>query len=489
MLLVAKPIADTILDTADCLLPWVVPSFLAMVFALGGPTVDVTATDEWLQLVALPILLLAGTALLLDPPRARLTRAAMLAALAIACVPLLQLLPLPSALWGMPDARAAIAVDLASAGVDTPARWSLHPEATLRSSLALLPALACFFGVVALGPGRLKRVPQVLVALVLANLAFGFVQVGLPSDSPLRLYPGLGSGFGGVLVNDNHQGTALVIGMVLAIGLWAHAKHRAVQGQPHKLRHGLWLLAAFSCVAALPLSGSRAAMVIALVAAALTVAATGLLPLLRIRDSRRAAAGAVLAVALVALGSFSAWRWMQVDAVDELRQTIARETISVGQRHAPLGSGIGSFVDVFAQEASWNPAFQGGEYVNHAHNEYAQWWMTGGVGALAALAFALGILGWTGTAVLRHGRRHPLAAASWLALLTVLVHSVVDFPLRTMSLMSVSASLAALAVVLGAAALRGEVRTPRPLETPSPAPAELAPVQAKSMKTPPGMHS
>ena len=183
----AEPIDDTILDVADRLLPWVVPIFLAVVFALGGPTLDVTATDEWMQLVALPVLLLAGTALLVDPPRARLTRAAMLAALAIACVPLLQLLPLPSSLWGMPDARAALAVDLASAGVDTPARWSLAPEATLRSLLALLPALACFFGVIALGPGRLQRVPQVVVCLVLANLVFGVVQVGLPPESPLRL--------------------------------------------------------------------------------------------------------------------------------------------------------------------------------------------------------------------------------------------------------------------------------------------------------------
>lgn len=463
-------ISDTLVDAADGLLPWVVPAYLALVFALGGPTVDVTATDEWLQLAALPMLLLAGAVLLLDPPRARLTRCAMLAALAIACVPLLQLLPLPSALWHMPEARGSLTVDLATAGVVFPARWSLHPEATLRSFLALLPALACFFGVVALGPSRLQRVPQILVGLVLVNLAFGFVQVGLNSDSPLRLYPRLGSGFGGVLVNDNHQGIALVISMIVALGLWAHARRQAVQGQPRKLRHLLWPLAALTCVAAIPLSGSRAAMVIALVAAALTVAGTGLLPLHRLRHSRSAAAGAVLVVALVALGSFSAWRWMQVDAVEELRQTMARETISVGQRHAPLGSGIGSFVDMFAQDAAWTPAFQRDTYINHAHNEYAQWWMTGGVPALAALALALGVLAWAGSAVLRHGRRHPVAASSWLALMAVLAHSLVDFPLRTLSLMSASACLAALAVVLGAAALREKPRSQRSLETSSPEP-------------------
>ena len=463
----AEPIDDTILDVADRLLPWVVPIFLAVVFALGGPTVDITANDQWLQLAALPVLLLAGIPLLLDPPRARLTRAAMLVALAIACVPLLQLFPLPSGLWRLPDARAALVVDLTTAGVESPARWSLHPEATLRSLLALLPALACFFGVVALGPGRLQRLPQVIVGLVLANLAFGFFQLGLRPDGALRLHPGIGSGFSGVLVNDNHQGTALVIGMVLALGLWARARAHAAQGRPPKLRNGFWPVAALACFVALPLSGSRAAMVIALVVAALTVAATGLLPMRQLRKNRRAAAGAVLALALVGVGMFSARSWMQVDALDESRQAMARETIAVGQRHAPLGSGIGTFVDVFAQDAAWAPAFQRTEYINHAHNEYAQWWMTGGLPALMVLAVTLGLLAWAGAAVLRHGRQRPVAAACWLALLAVLVHSVVDFPLRTLSLMGVSASLAALAVVLGAAALRERQRPLHAQQLPS----------------------
>ncbi len=61
------------------------------------------------------------------------------------------------------------------------------------------------------------------MCLVLANLVFGFVQVGLPPDSPLRLYPELGNGFGGVLVNENHQGTALLIGMLLSFPMFAGA--------------------------------------------------------------------------------------------------------------------------------------------------------------------------------------------------------------------------------------------------------------------------
>jgi O-antigen ligase len=447
---VTERIANSVLDNADRLLPWALPAFVLLTWFGGGATVDVTATDEWLQLLALPVLALALIPLVLDPPRARLTHAALLAALCVMLVPVLQLLSVPAGLWAMPTAREVLTEEMGAAGALVPGRWSMNPEATLRSLLAMLPALACFLGVVALGPGRLQRLPPILLALVLANLGFGLVQAGLPDASPLRLYPGVGSGFGGVLVNGNHQGTALVVGTLLALGLWAQARQRVRNGQAARLRDRAWPLAAAVCLAAIPLSGSRAAMVIGLVAAALTAVASGLLPLRKLRTSPRAAAGAGLALALVVLGMFSAWRWVEVDALEESRQAMARETVAIAQRHVPLGSGVGTFVDVFAQEAS--PDFRMGEYVNHAHNEYAQWWLEGGLAALLAVVLAFAVIGWAGVLLARRGRSHPVAAASWLALLAVLAHSLVDFPLRTISVMSLSATLAGLTIVLTAAA-------------------------------------
>lgn len=450
------------------LFPCLLLTFAFAWFA-GGPTVDVTSIDEWVELASIPLLLLAACAWATQPPEDRLQRFALAAALAIACVPLLQLLPIPASLWGLPDARAAAARDMASAAVQLQdPRWTLMPQATERSLWALLPALACFLAASRLDMHQVRRLIQCMLAFVLANLAFGFFQVGLPASSPLRLYPEIGSGFGGVLVNDNHQGTALVIGMLVALGLWAETRRRQRRGETLPLRGPAYAASALLCVAAIPLTGSRAAMVIALAASAACCAATGLLPLHRVRRSRRAMAAATAAMGVLLLGLWSTWRWMQVDASDELRHALARETLRIGADHAPLGSGLGSFVPVFAQSAS--SLFQTGEYVNHAHNEFAQWWLEGGALAMLVLLGVLVVFAWLGGILLRHGRERPSGVACWLAVLAVLAHSVVDFPMRTLTLMTATAVLAGIAAA-AAASWRMEGHHHRRHRTPAPEPA------------------
>ena len=64
----------------------------------GGVTVDPGPMDEWLQLLALPLLALAAWHLSRQSAGGGLQRPAMLALVLIALVPLLQLLPLPPAL-------------------------------------------------------------------------------------------------------------------------------------------------------------------------------------------------------------------------------------------------------------------------------------------------------------------------------------------------------------------------------------------------------
>ena len=97
--------------------------------------------------------------------------------------------------------------------------------------------------------------------LIVANIGFGLFQAGLPPASPLRLYPGWGNGFGGVLVSVNHQATALIIGMLLSLGLWART--RAHRQSPWWQRL-VYPLIALVCLFAIPLTGSRAGMVLAL---------------------------------------------------------------------------------------------------------------------------------------------------------------------------------------------------------------------------------
>src|SRR5699024_8904041 len=83
---------------------------------------------------------------------------------------------------------------------------------------------------------------------------------------------------------------------------------------------------------------------------------------------------------------FATLRWMQVEAVRELRGPMREATLEVAGAHAPLGSGMGSFVPVFEQATSHQLLMP--SYVNHAHNEYAQWLLEAGVLALPAFALA-----------------------------------------------------------------------------------------------------
>jgi hypothetical protein len=100
--------------------------FLCACWMLGGVTSDATAADEWLILLSLPLLLVSGWILLGDGVDAPVSRWGLAAAAAILAVPLLQLLPMPAGLWGMPTARTALAADLTVAGVRAPALPRSH---------------------------------------------------------------------------------------------------------------------------------------------------------------------------------------------------------------------------------------------------------------------------------------------------------------------------------------------------------------------------
>lgn len=422
---------------------------LAAVWFAGGVTVDVTATDEVLVLLSLPVLAIAGWHWLHAPSPPPVVRAALAAAALVVLVPVLQLL-LPLAGGA---AREAISTDLAAAGMPTVATGSLTPQATEHAVWSLLPPLALFLGCALLDHRQRRRAVQVALGLVLANLLFGFFQAGLAHNHPLRLFENNGTGFGGALINGNHQASALVIGMLLALGLAADARRRR-EGEGRNRRQYAWLVAAAVCFVCIPLAGSTAGMVIGVLFLAAGVLGTGLVDVSRSSRTRRlvlagAAVVGVLAVAVVS-------QWADLAQTDPLRHAAATETWALGNRFLPLGSGVGSFVQIFAQAAG--PLFQRAEYVNHAHNEYAQWWLEGGLLALVAVLAVLATLGWIGKRLLRDRRHRPLGVACWLGLCALLLHSVVDFPLRTLSLMSMAGVLAGLALA--------EARRPRDRLTP-----------------------
>lgn len=446
--------------SSDVVRRWLLPALSVLLAALwlgGGVTQDSTSMDEWLQLLALPVLWMSVRVLLVEFPADRLSRCGIGLAVALILLLALQLLPLPASVWNLPAARGALTQDLQQAGVDTLRRhWSLAPAATEQGLWALLPALACFFAAITLDKFQRRRVLQVVIALAAFNVLFAFFQAGLPLDSELRLYD-FDAGFGGLFANTNHQATACITGMVLATGLGAEARFRALREGAHP--HAAWgyFLLAGVFLLAIPLSTSRAGMSIALPALVLTLVLSGAVPLRRMKRNKATLGMAAGMVLLMLLGMQAALGWMAIDLAEEQRHVFAEITFQLGLAHAPLGSGVGSFVPLFAAASPLQ--MQEAYYVNHAHNEYAQWWLETGwlgmlllVGVLAVLAVAVKRL----LQQRRRGSQVILAASAWVAVAAVLAHSWADYPLRTLSLMSTTAALAG--VMLAALADIGQCR-------------------------------
>jgi len=424
--------------------PWLAAAsglLLLLCWALGGVTVDSTGADEALQLLALPVIGWAAWRLA-QAPMTRMLALGLACVAAIVLVPLWQLLPLPQALGMAGDARTLIAADLAQAGVaGSGVQASLWPQATEQALWSLLPALALFLAALTVGAPWRRRLLQLVLGLALASAAFAFFQLSLPDGSPLLLYHSWGRNFGGLFVNPNHQGTALILGAVIAAALFIEA-HRRARDEEAGHRHWLYAVLAAACVIMVPLANGSAAALLVLVGLAAVALMMGVL-------RRRAAGGnpvLLLRLAMIGLAVAvvvaSALAWQQADLE---RQQIAKTTVDIGARYAPLGTGVGSFVPVFAQ--SQDPRQARSEVINHAHNEYAQWWLEGGVPALLVLVVALGLFAWCGWQVLTwtgSRRLRAVAAPAWAGLLVLLVHSLVDFPLRTTALMATAGLLAGL---------------------------------------------
>jgi O-antigen ligase len=124
------------------------------------------------------------------------------------------------------------------------------------------------------------------------------------------------------------------------------------------------------------------------------------------------------------------------------RQTMWANTAPAAVDFMPVGSGIGSFPALYASFE--NPSEVTTTYTSHAHNDYLEIALeTGLPGVLLVIAF----LFWWGSRALSIWRSPQIdvyAAAGTVASAALLLHSFVDYPLRTAGLSAVLAACLAL---------------------------------------------
>lgn len=433
-------------------------AFLILVFVTGGSSQQHGWTDVAAQLFALPVLGI-GLWRLTRLPASGVRTLGLIAMAAVALLPWLQLLPLPHSLWMMSPARQALAQDLAAAGVQaTTSTWSLTPAATLRGALSLLPALALFAWVLGSDVKTQRRLLICCVALPIASLVLGFLQLGAPQDSLLNPYPQWAPSMAGTFANPNHQGTAMLIGLGVCLA-FAVSAFGATDPETGKPRNP-WpaIIAGATLLLGLPLTNSRAAVVIGvlmLVAAPLGMAASALR---RSGHGRVGILALIAAAGLAALGLSAAMGWMRVDEIQELRGVMRHATALLGMQYLPWGSGIGSFVPVFQQALP--DALQLSSYINAAHNDYAQVWLEAGLPGLLVAATCAAALGLAVASYLRaHIGERRLTWASMLGIFALLAHAGADYALRTPALMTVAALLAGILIAQGARGMAARERS------------------------------
>ncbi|HEY6941832.1 O-antigen ligase family protein, partial [Dokdonella sp.] len=441
------------MDTDERRTALVAGALMALCFATGGSSQQTGIGTALAQLASLPILV---HAVLRTRSRGglRAFRAPIVVAVLIASIPWLQLVPIPSWLWSLPPARVALAHDLAAAGVeDVSLRWSLSPAATERDALSMLPPLALFFCALAVDRGAWRGLCAWLVALCACSLLLGFAQSGVAQDSVLNPFPQYAPALAGVFANRNHQAVALTIGLVLSVALLVDARRRGTERGGRSIAAVPFALSALLLAVALPLVGSRAGIVIAMIAIGVVLPAAGVPSLARLREHRPTRWATAAVLGLLVAGIHVGLAWVQSDAaVTGSRWMLSRETLRIAVDNMPLGSGFGSFVPMFQQGTG--PETLARTYINAAHDEYAQWGLEGGVLVLGALFAAVIVLA---RVFVRLVRRHPespartIGVAAWSGVFALLVHSGVDYPLRTPALMAACALLAGIAVAAAGA--------------------------------------
>jgi len=409
-------------------LTWSSWGLIAAAALLGGASRENPLRLAAVELIALvPLCLALGQTTWSRAPSAW-TFALAILALAIA-IPLVQLIPLPPAVWTrLPDGGArAQALALAGLSLD----WrpiSIAPGETLNGLLAMIPPAAGFAAAARLDRPAREIAVMIWIGCAASGLILGAAQLASPGGG--WAYPYATTNLGslvGWFANRNHEAGALLTALPCAAAL-IRSERRGTR--PWRA----WAMGLFGlvAVAALGVIHSRAGIILAA-----PVLAFSLFLIWRAEgrvDARRMAlaAGALaLAVGAVALASLSPiLDRFTGGAGPEFRLEAWPIVIKAAWDHLPLGAGIGSFDRVF--RAVEPLRLVAAHFFNHAHNDYLEIWLEAGWPGVAALA---GFIAWFAVVGWRAWRGGDvLARAAGVAGLALLAQSLVDYPLRTESL-------------------------------------------------------
>lgn len=425
--------------------PWGLSLFLLAAFLLSGGGKDYPLNEAIVKGMAVLVLGYYAAGLGRGRPSREAWRSLLLLAL-FALVPLVQLIPTPFSFWSGLQGRSLV-IDISDAArIPLDARpASLDPAATARSLSALLPFAAMLVATLHLPRPDRVLLARFTVSVALCSLLLGAVQYASGGTVGV-LYPSAHSGYPtGFFTNRNHQADFLLLAIILAAPALSPRDPRAARAGQGLSRlfpaAGTALLLAAGVVATTSRMGvvllpfSLCAFVLLLRGGGLGARSLALVGLIAL---------AGLLVALLGHDTVVDRVLSRLGTGDVRRLGIWQDTLWAADRYWPAGTGVGTFASLFPGAEALDHV--GPLYVNHAHDEYLELLLEAGV---AAPVLLLATLAWLAAAIAGLARMdradRSLALAGLFGMGVVLLHSLVDYPARMLSIGMVLAMLAGFA--------------------------------------------
>lgn len=369
-------------------------------------------------------------------------------------VPIVQLAPLPPAVWhALPGRETEVAALQLVGKADSWRPISVAPYATLASVLSLIPPVVTIFFVSRLSLGDRAKLFVVLVALGVAAALVGLIQIASGNGADLSFYSGNAGNFAtGFQANRNADADVLLIAFLGLVVLVANRRRTALLTNLIAAGVGGFLLLSVL------VTGSRAGALLILVAliAALLLAVRLGRPRLKIVGLAVAAIAVVAALGLSQNARLQE-TWIRFSVHSGDRADLWKDTwYAIGQ-YWPAGSGVGTFQQVF--NAAERLEVVGPTFSNRAHNEYLEFALEAGLAGIAiVIALAAAVIARI-TVILRNsasGRQRSQALFAAFVCGILGLHSLVDYPMRSLAVASLGAL--ALGLLAPVADRRGEKR-------------------------------
>lgn len=381
-------------------------SVLFVSLLIGGGTASGLYTDTLIEIMAI----VAGAVVFSRTPSQGAPRFAVWLLFFAGLLLVLQVVPLPAAFFS--HLRPGFLLGNPWLVGETRFRFvSVGVGRTIECLLYLVASSAFFLSVMRL---RIEQVYGLLPFFfmgVICNGLAGAIQYSLSNDIAIKgLLPFTINA--GLFANQNHFSALLFVSIPFVVYYGLFRGH-LVSGALGLVTLLLLLLAA----------GSRAGVLIGL---AITMISIIFLA------ARSRISGLGILVLFICLSIYTIGAWTKIDAkvIDPAfgRAEFARTTIDGIKENWVTGIGFGNFQKAYQVYEKEGMIFS--SYVNHAHNDYLEIAFEGGIFAvvLMAIYFMFLLVSYVGI------RREPLQKAAFLSVSFLLVHSLVDYPLRTAAL-------------------------------------------------------